>query len=411
MVPETGTCNANRAAVWRVSRQPHGKSGSFCDTQMRVIQLGKYYPPVWGGIETVTWDLVEGLNRSGIVCDVLVAGRTRWGKTEIYSTPDRSYRVTRAACPLVIGSTAISPSYVAAFRSMCSGYDLAVLHLPNPLACLALYLSGFRGNVGLVWHSDVVRQRVLLRAFRSLQTWTIRRADFVIGATPAHIDESDCTSLFRGKAYVVPFGLDEARIGVNSPVATASVRSEISVLAVGRLVYYKGFDVLIRSFANLDARYRLTIVGDGPLKRRLGAIARSLGLNDRIDLVGRVSNEGLRRSFADCDVFCLPSVERSEMYGMAQIEAMAFGKPLVVTRIPRSGTRYIVKDGITGLTVPAKDPVALANAISTLGESQTMRERYGRAARRVFERLYTADLMVKRHIELYRAALHASNKR
>jgi rhamnosyl/mannosyltransferase len=395
-------------AVRKVLRANAGRGG------MRVLHLGKYYPPVSGGIETITWDLVEGFNRRGIVCDVVVAGAEPRRIVDAYSTPNRSYRVIRAACKLTVASTPISPDYVRAFAENCAGYDVVILHMPNPLACLALLMSGFTGKVGLIWHSDVIKQKILLTAFRPLQTWTIRRANFVIGATPAHLHESECARLFEGKGHLVPFGLNEGRMGAAGAQAAApdpvAFPERISILAVGRLVYYKGFDVLFEAMAQLGPQYQLVIVGDGPLRQMLERKAVVLGVAERVRLVGNVSPQELRRHFEECDVFCLPSIERAEMYGMVQLEAMAFGKPLVVTAIPRSGVRFVVRDGVTGMTVTPGDPSALATALHALGQNPELRRRYGRAGRQVFEEEYTVDKMVDRHIEVYARAMDGSDR-
>jgi glycosyltransferase involved in cell wall biosynthesis len=138
---------------------------------------------------------------------------------------------------------------------------------------------------------------------------------------------------------------------------------------------------------------------------------RQLGMERRVTFTGHLSTEALAREFARCDVVCLPSVERSEMYGMVQLEAMVFGKPLIVSAIPRSGTRYVVRDGVTGIAVPPGDTVALARALRTLGESPALRADYGAAGRRLFFDEYTADKMVERHIALYRDVLGRNSER
>jgi len=370
---------------------------------MRILHLGKYYPPTHGGIETVTRDLVEGTAGRGYQCDVIVASQTAERKTETWYSNGTSYTVTRAATRMTIASTPLSPDYIRAFREVKDNYDLVILHLPNPLACLALFLSGYRGTVGLIWHSDVIRQKVLLKTIQWLQSWTIKRAEFVIGATPAHLEESDSASVIGDKGTVIPFGLDPETAGLSCEEAASEVsaKERVNLLAVGRLVYYKGFTVLIEALAKLPDAYVLTIAGEGPMREELEQKCASLSVSDRVNLAGRVSSEELQRLFIECDIFCLPSIERAEMYGMVQLEAMSFGKPVVATAIPRSGTRYVNRDGVTGFTVASKDVDAFAAAIKRLGDDPELRARCGRAAQELFQREYTVDKMVEHHIALY----------
>lgn len=370
---------------------------------MRVLHLGKYYPPSRGGIETVTRDLVEGFTRRGIVCDVLVASSSRRGEVQRIAYGGYECQVVRAGAPLVVASTPLSPSYILSFLKMKDQYDVVVVHLPNPLACFALMLSGFRGRVVLIWHSDVVQQRVLRRLLSPLFSWTIRRADVVVGATSAHLEGSDYAEQLMPKGVVIPFGLDTASYGPPSPIGgVAPSRSSVRVLAIGRLVYYKGFDVLLDAMALLPERYGLDLVGSGPLREGLERRAQELGLGGRVTFCGTLSDQELREAFQRCDIVCLPSVQRAEMFGMVQLEAMYHSRPLVVTDIPRSGVSSVNRHGVTGFTVRPGSPHDLRDAIHALGEDSELRERFGRAAHETFLQNYTMDRVVDAHIALYR---------
>jgi rhamnosyl/mannosyltransferase len=379
---------------------------------VRVLHLGKYFPPSRGGIETVTRDLVEGFTRRGIVCDALVASSSRRGESQRIAYGDYECRIVRAGVPLVVASTPLSPAYILSFLGMKDQYDVVVVHLPNPLACLALMLSGFRGRVVLIWHSDVVQQRVLRRLLSPLFSWTIRRADVVVGATSAHLEGSDYAEQLVPKGIVIPFGLDTVSYGPPSPLGgVASSRSSVHVLAIGRLVYYKGFDVLLDAMALLPEHYCLDLVGSGPLRDGLERRAQELGLSRRVTFRGTLGEQELREAFQRCDIVCLPSVQSAEMFGMVQLEAMYHSRPLVVTDIPRSGVSSVNRHGVTGFTVKPGSSQELRDAIHALGESPELRERFGRAAHDTFQQNYTMQRVIDAHVALYRDCLARTSRR
>jgi glycosyltransferase involved in cell wall biosynthesis len=362
---------------------------------MKILHLGKFYPPENGGIETVTYELVQGFNKHGIVCDVLACTHRDQTHIQMREAGTNSYRVYLCRSSMRIGSFSFSADYIKRCREVCKNYDVLVLHMPNPLGCLALLLSGFIGKVQIIWHSDVIRQTQLLFFYQPLQSWAIRRADIIYGATLAHIQESDCTSEFLGKFEIIPFGISDLSANVRTHIESRV----INVLAIGRLVYYKGFDVLIKAVSMLPDYYRLAIIGIGPAQGKLEALIDNLNLRGRVTLLGSVDSQNLQQSLLACDIFCLPSTERSEMYGMVQLEAMAYGKPLIVTDIPRSGTRYVNRHGVTGYTVAVNDVTELFQSIFALGESSEDREKFGRAARDLYLSEYTSSIMVQRYIK------------
>jgi rhamnosyl/mannosyltransferase len=345
---------------------------------MRVLQVGKYYPPDPGGVETATRQVAESLARFGVENAVLCfAGKG-------------PYADAAAACPVhrervlaAVASQPLSVAYVRRLSELAPSFDVLHVHAPNPLAALAVFLARPKGALVLHWHSDVIGKKVFAAAVRPLETWLCRRADLVIGPTAVHLDASDRARDFAGKGAVVPFCVDEAMVRPDrvDPAAVAAIRERFGrrpmVFALGRLVPYKGFDVLVDAARLLSGDAVVVIGGDGPQKASLAGRIAAAGLSDRVFLAGRLPNADLPDWFAACDIFCLPSVTRAEMFGIVQLEAMAFGKPVVSTAIPRSGVPLVNVDGETGLVVPPGDAPALAAALSELLADAARRSRLG----------------------------------
>ena len=169
------------------------------------------------------------------------------------------------------------------------------------------------------------------------------------------------------------------------------------VLAVGRLVGYKGFDVLLRAVAGLDVT--TVIVGAGPEEARLRALAPR-----GVVFAGRVADGDLPAYYHACDLFCLPSLTIAEAFGVVLLEALACGKPLVTTAL-RTGVTAVNRDGVTGLVVPPGDAGALGEALRSLTGDAARRKAMGTAGRRAVEQEYTAALMADRYLTLYREAV------
>ena len=349
---------------------------------MKVLQIGKFYPPDPGGMETAARQTAEALTRLGSVSEVLC-----FAGDGPYDDAAGPVPVTRAAVRATVSSQPVSSAYVRHVLAMAPRFDVLHVHYPNILAALALYLARPKARVVLHWHSDVIGKKGLLALVRPLETWLCRRADLVIGPTAVHLSGSDRAREFAGKGAVVPFCVDAAMAAPHKAdaAAVAAIRERLGqrriIFALGRLVPYKGFDVLVEAARHLPDDAVVVIGGGGPLAGPLGRRIETLGLGGRVILAGRIPDAALSDWFAACDVFCLPSTERAEMFGIVQLEAMAFGKPVVSTAIGRSGVPLVNVDGETGLVVPPGDADALGRALSRLLAESALCRRLGEGGR------------------------------
>ena len=369
--------------------------------QLKILQVNKFYYPVTGGVERVVQQLAEGLSRSTDTI-VLTCQKKGTGKTETIN----GVTVRRCHSFGVKFSMPLSLSFFGELRRWGKDCDILHLHMPFPLGDLALLLSGYHGKVVLWWHSDIVKQKKLLMLYRPLLDWTLRRADAIIVATEGHILGSDFLPLYRDKCHIIPFGVEPvimertATFLAETPVPN---QNDLAFLFVGRFVYYKGCDILIQAFAKSGIKNTtLTMVGEGPLSDELYTLAERLGVADRIIWKSGLSDTALAEEFAACDVFILPSVAKSEAFGLVQIEAMAYAKPVINTRLP-SGVPYVSLDGVTGLTVNPTDVAALAKAMKWMADHPEQRHRMGQAARKRVEEEYTMASMLERTMQLYQS--------
>ena len=364
---------------------------------MKVLQLGKFYP-IRGGVEKVMWDLTGGLSARGIDCDMLCA---ELEKDEIIHLNEHG-RVICLKAWRKMAATMIAPKMVSWLRKHKGEYDIIHVHHPDPMACLALRLSGYKGRVILHWHSDILKQKTLLRFYAPLQRWLIRRADTIVGTTPVYLKESPYLKDVQDKTVALPIGIKpvtfDERIAAEWKERYPGRKL---VVSIGRLVPYKGYGYLVAAAKHLGPDYQVLIVGDGPVRENLEEDIRINGVEGNVKLLGYVEDEEMHALLAACDVFVLSSIMKTEAFGIVQIEAMSLGKPVVATKVPESGVSWVNADGESGLNVPIKDSEALAEAIRTICTDTSLHEKFSKGALERFDRLFTLEGMIDKTIKIY----------
>jgi len=391
---------------------------------MRVLHIGKFFPPHAGGIERSSADLCAALAGRGVRVAMLAHASPGDG-TKQFSVD--GIEVTLAACHGQLLYAPISPSFPLHLARLIDRFepDLLHLHVPNVSAFWALLSPTARRLPWVVhWHSDIpvdVRHagvRAMYALYRPWEQALLRRARAVIATSQPYLDASAALAPWREKVRVVPLGIPEADAptsaarqsdgkGENAAHAAAETDAHwptagIRVLAVGRLSYYKGFDVLLRALAQLSD-FSLLLVGSGECEGALRALARELGVDSRVRFSGAIDDATLATAYARAQIFCLPSIERSEAFGLVLLEAMRARLPLVASAIPGSGVGYVVADGETGLLVPPGDAEALAAALRRLGTDAGLGERFAAAGYARWQEEFTLDRCAQRVLELYRS--------
>lgn len=368
---------------------------------MNLLHVSKFYYPKVGGIERVVRQLAEGHNDPENDIRVLSSVDTGiGGRLEVDGV-----RVSKAASLGVLLSVPLAPTFPAHLWSASRTADLVHYHLPDPLAVTSHVLAGSaEPAVVATYHNDIVRQATALEAYRPVLDRFLAATDRILVTSPRLRDRSEFLAPYVDKCTVVPLGIDLQQYGeYDGPEFDLPVAGDRPVvLFAGRLIYYKGLEYLIDAMADVDVD--LLIAGKGERRDSLAERARTRGVEDDVTFLGFVPEEKLHYCYDRADVFVLPSIAPSEGFGIVQLEAMAYGTPVVNTDIP-SGVPWASLDGETGLTVPPKDAGALADAINTLLDDPDLRDRFGENARQRVEETFTLDRMIERTREVYEEVL------
>lgn len=363
------------------------------ENKLRVLHVGKFYPPHPGGMESHLEALCTELKDS-IDLEVLVASSN--GDQTSQEVLD-GVKVARLSKLFSFRSAPVCPRMVHEIRA--SKADIIHIHFPNPTAILAYLASGHRGRLVITYHSDIVRQKVLGRFFEPILRHVLDRADAIIASSLNYIDSSYVLPDYKKKSRVIPFGIPVEHFQRPNALEVVRIRKLFGpriVLGVGRLVYYKGFENLIAAMKFVESR--LIIVGNGPLHDELQQQAKKCGIAERVTFLTDVKD--VCPYYHAADVFALPSVARSEAFGIVQLEAMACGKPVVNTNLD-TGVPSVSVDGVSGITVPPADPEKLGRAINSLINDPLRSAVYGRAGRLRVEQKFSLRGMARQTLALY----------
>jgi rhamnosyl/mannosyltransferase len=297
---------------------------------------------------------------------------------------------------------------IGKLREVQGDYDIIHIHLPDPMAAAALYVDRPKAALVLHWHGDVIRQKLLLPIYRPFQTWMLKRSDAILATSPNYIEGSSALAPHRSKCHVVPIGVDVSDIDVSSERVREikdRFKGKRIVLSIGRLTPYKGYDHLIEAARHLGDDYVILIAGSGELGTALSRRIRDLGLTGQVHMLGRVAHEDVGSYYEASDVFCLSSISKNEAFGIVQVEAMLFGKPVVSTNVRGSGIVYANIDGETGLVVEPGDPRALADAIMRICDDPELYRRLAAGGMKRAGEVFTVAHMLDSTLEVYRRVL------
>jgi len=366
---------------------------------MRVLHFYKtYYPDSWGGVEQVIRQLCVGTAQLGVTNEVLTLTRDQNGPAEMEY---EGHKVHRVQLDFEVASTGFSFAAIRKLARLARKADVIHYHFPWPFMDLAHFMARINKPSVVTYHSDIVRQKNLLRVYTPLKRQFLRSVDAIVATSPNYLASSEVLKRFAAKTRTIPLGLNKDSYPHASDAVLdkwRKVAGERFFLFVGVLRYYKGLHILLDAMANVD--YPVVIVGAGPIELELKAHAERLGLT-HVMFVGALDEEDKIALLQLCYAMVFPSHLRSEAFGISLLEGAMFGKPMISSEIG-TGTTYINIDNDTGLVVPPSDPQAFGAAMRTLWDNPQLATDMGRRAEARYWELFTAEKMAASYGQLYR---------
>jgi rhamnosyl/mannosyltransferase len=365
---------------------------------MKVFQVVKLYYPWIGGVEKVVQQIAEGLNRKdNFEIEVLCCDHEKKEKEEEIN----GVKIHRASSFGIFWGMPISFDFFRLFKRLSKKVDIIDFHHPFPLGDLAIFLFRPKAKLVVHYHSDIVRQRILEFFFKPFILSTLKKAEKIIVSNPNLIESSLYLQKFKEKCEVVPFGVDLEKFKKFDLEKVQKIKEKYGnfVLFVGRLNYYKGLRYLIEAMK--DVKANLVIIGEGPEKSNLISQISKLKLENEIFLLPFQPEEELINFYHACDVFVLPSIFKSEAFGLVLIEAMACGKPVISTELG-TGTSFVNRDGVTGFVVPPRNAKALAEAINKILSDKELAQKFGKNAQNLVIENFSLQKMIEKTKSIYK---------
>jgi rhamnosyl/mannosyltransferase len=365
---------------------------------LKVLHSYKVYPPDSdGGVPAIIASLTRATG--SIIHNVLIARSCgRYRRYKLHDVP-----IEAAASLGTLFSTPLSPSFPLLLLRRARSTDILVHHAPFPLVDVVSEL--LPKNIGLIvfWHADIVGFDGLRVLLDPLIERTLLRADQIVVSDLTVLEDSLALKPFRTKCIVVPFGVDTQFWGTLTPAEQSAVsllrrQRPRMIVSVGRLVPYKGYDVLLRAMASLDAE--LVVIGEGPLHNALVQSAHRAAIDGKVTFAGRLSQSEIKSYLHAARVLAFPSTTRAEAFGLVQLEAMAAGLPVVNTALATAVPR-IARHQKEALTVPPNDSQALADALRQILDNSALGERLGASGRFRSQSTFSLEKFYSRMQHIY----------
>lgn len=348
-------------------------------SRLKIVQLGKYYPPHLGGIENNVRHCCLALSEDYAVTALVfneapTTVRERDGEIDVIRLRTFGQISSQELC-LTLG-----------FELLKLRPDIVHLHAPNPLAMTFFWLLMPKTPIVITHHTDMVRQKFLRQVFRPVYQHLLKRSAAVVVYTKQYAENCEELKDYPGEPVIIPHGTESPDF-LEDPAFLAEAseyRREVTgghamAVFVGRLVAYKALPVLIEAASNLK-NLRVFIAGSGPEEASLREMVKELGIEDRIVFAGSIRGREKWRLIAAGDFLVLPSLNLTESFGQVLVEAQLCGKPTVTTDIP-GGVNEVTVEGVTGLRVPAGDVDELTAAMKRLASDPALRQEMGGAGK------------------------------
>lgn len=397
-------------------------------SKIKVLHITKYYSPFKGGIENFLEDLVSCEAVSERCSTRVLAHHHDQGIASVTESigdiPVRRVKLWRRVLysPICFSFRTEMIHEIKQFNP-----DVLHIHMPNLSALLCFFSKdALRRPWVIHWHSDVLgaepdwRIKLLYPLYQIFEKRLLLRAKRIICTSSTYLDSSESLVGFEHKCRIIPLGIRaDSNKGAFDPVSGEDQQQSIAtrknensqgsgllqILCVGRLTYYKGHKYLLDAIAKLN-NVHLTIIGEGEMRADIEAQISQLGLEKQVTLAGEVNDSVLTDCINATDLLCLPSIERTEAFGIVILEAARCKKPTIVTGVAGSGMSWVVVDKVTGWVVPDRNAVTLKNCIEQINSDRSLISAYGEAAQKRFLDNFQIDSVGRKVVALYSNILH-----
>lgn len=370
---------------------------------IKLLQITNYYYPHTGGIEQVTRNIKESLDDFDIEQRIICFNEDA-SKNNIRTKRNETVRevldgtlVIRCACFAKVASQSLSFVYHNILKGLLIEFDpdIIIFHYPNPfVSTLLLPLLKDHQKLIVFWHLDITKQKILGKLFDKQNHKLLSRADRIIATSPNYIKGSPYLSKYKEKCIVIPNCISDDFKEINEEIINKSkeirnkYKDKCLCFSIGRHVPYKGYEYLIEASTHLDDNYKILIGGKGPLTNKLKELSKD---NDKVELIGYVSDDDLKAYYLAADIITFPSITKNEAFGISLAEGMYFSKPAITFNIPGSGVNYVNINNETGIEVENRNSKEYANAIKELYTNKEKYNEYSKNAKIRVEELFMFD--------------------
>lgn len=360
----------------------------------KVTHITRYAYPHIGGIEAVISQINESLPDELFEKEVLCCSNSE--KTSV----ENDVKYNRCKYLFEFAANTISPEFIWKLSRVDT--DIIHYHMPFIFAVIAHFIARPKyKKMYITYHGAIVGYDEVMKPFWGIYKYFYKIADKIHVLSPTIID-SDTTLLDnKEKCEVIPFGIDTNIEYDKEEVKKIKekYKNKKIILAIGRLVKFKGFQFVITAMKEIDNAI-LLVIGDGPLKYDFQTYIEENNMKEKVILLGAISDEKIKNNYIKaCDIFILSSIRKSESFGIVQLEAMRLGKPIINTNLG-TGVNYVSIHNETGITVEPKNSTALASAINTLLGDNALREKLGQNARKRVEMLFDINKVKEKYKNL-----------
>jgi len=354
---------------------------------IRFLIVNKFALPDVGGVEEVVSQHADFLKDLGEVTILAISKK----KNKV-TIKEKYGKVTVVRCSSfgTYLSMPISLSFFRELYKLSNKSDFVFFHEPFPLGAIGALSVNQKKKI-IVWHSDIVRQKLIKPFVEILQKYNCYKARSVITTSYNMIKSSSVLGKYEKKIKVIPIACGKVEIDAERP-------KEIEIdndyyLYFGRMSYYKGLPVLVNAIKNYNGNKRFVIAGPGEIKELLLVYG-----DKRVNIVNRYIAENEKKwLFENCRALVFPSTEKSEAFGIVQVEAMSYAKPVINTQLS-TGVPWVSLDSISGITCKPSSVDELLHAFSVL-DDQNNYEKLSVGAYNRYKNLFECDIVKKEMID------------